>query len=126
MRRVRICEERGSGIDKVVSAAEESLLPPPDFIDYADDTRVTLYGRRKLAQMTRQEKSRACYQHACLCVLGSTRLTNASLRKRMGIPAANYSTASRIIAAAVEDGLIKPYDEKNRSKKHATYVPFWM
>ena len=32
MRRMRICEERGSGIDKVIFECEK-LLPAPDFIE---------------------------------------------------------------------------------------------
>jgi predicted HTH transcriptional regulator len=31
MRRLQICEEKGSGIDKVVFAAEQFQLPAPDF-----------------------------------------------------------------------------------------------
>lgn len=31
MRRINICEERGSGIDKVVAATEQAFLPAPEF-----------------------------------------------------------------------------------------------
>jgi hypothetical protein len=32
---------------------------------------------------------------------------------------------TRIIAETIEAGLIKDYDEANKSKKYAKYVPFW-
>ena len=43
MRRVRICEERGSGIDKVVSQAEVFKLPAPLFERPEGFTRVVLF-----------------------------------------------------------------------------------
>jgi hypothetical protein len=52
-------------------------------------------------------------------------MTNATLRIRFSIEPQNYSIASRIIAEAMEAGLVKPYDPENRSKKHAKYVPYW-
>ena len=31
MRRMRICEEQGTGVDKVITSVELFQLPPPDF-----------------------------------------------------------------------------------------------
>lgn len=73
--------------------------------------------------MDRREKIRACYQHACLKHANGQTMTNQSFRERMGIAEKNYSIASRIIADALEEGLIKPYDPENKSKKHAQYIP---
>lgn len=33
MRRINICEERGSGIDKVINESETYQLPAPKFIE---------------------------------------------------------------------------------------------
>ena len=52
-------------------------------------------------------------------------MTNQSLRKRFAIDDKNYSMASRIIADAINEGFIKPFDLENKSNKHAKYVPFW-
>jgi predicted HTH transcriptional regulator len=65
MRRMAICEERGSGIDKVVSNVEVFQLPAPDFRVAGAATIAVLYGPRKFSQMNREERVRACYQHAC-------------------------------------------------------------
>lgn len=126
MRRMRICEERGSGIDRVVEAVEASLLPAPNFAVVTEQTRITVLGPRGFGHMTKEEKIRACYQHACLQWVASQRMTNASLRKRFGIADANYATASRVIAETVEAGLIKPLDPESESKRHAQYIPYWV
>jgi ATP-dependent DNA helicase RecG len=125
LRRFGICEERGSGIDKVVRQAEVFQLPPPDFRVTDEHTAAVLYAPRPLAQMDRSERIRACYQHAGLQWLAHRHLTNASLRDRFGISPGNAAIASRIISETVDAGLIKPDDPENRSRKHARYVPYW-
>ena len=125
MRRMNICEERGSGIDKVIFNVEVFQLPAPDFRVAGDSTVAVLYGPRKFAQMDREERVRACYQHACLQHVSGKRMTNSSLRKRLGIEDKNYPMASRIIKDSISAKLIKPYEERIRSKKDASYVPFW-
>jgi len=125
MRRMGICEERGSGVDKVVSEAEFFQLPAPNFEKGDDFTRVTLYSHQKLGNMDKTDKVRAAYQHASLKYISRDFMTNTSLRKRFNIPSGNYPTASRIISDSVSDGLIKLYDPKSGSKKFAKYVPYW-
>lgn len=125
MRRMRICEERGTGIDKVVQAAEDSLLPAPDFQVVNDQTRVVINAPRSFTDMTKEERLRATYQHACLQWVSNQRMTNASLRKRFGIAEQNLAMVSRVIAEAVEAGLIKPFDPTSKSRRLSQYVPYW-
>lgn len=125
MQLLKICERRGSGIDKIVEECEKHQLPAPDFISGDRYTQVILYGPRPLREMDHRDKIRACYQHACLKYANGQPMTNQSFRERMGIAEQNYSIASRIIAEAIEDGKIKAYDPDNKSKKHAKYIPFW-
>ena len=120
MRRMNICEERGSGIDKVIFHVEIFQLPAPDFRVAGDSTVAVLYGPRKFGQMDREERIRACYQHACLLYVSGKRMSNATLRKRMGIKDSNYPMASRIIRDAIEAKMIRPYSEGD-----SAYVPFW-
>lgn len=124
MRRMHICEERGSGIDKVIFQIELYQLPPPDFRVTTGNTIAVLFKAANLSEMGRQEKVRASYQHACLQWVSGTQMSNNSLRKRLGIKDSNYPMASRILKDAITDGLIKPYGDQN-SKKAAKYVPFW-
>ena len=128
MRRFDICEERGSGIDKVVAEIERFQLPAPIFEAPPGFTRATLFGPKPLAKMDRSERVRACYLHACLKHVNRDFLTNASLRKRFDIKAATSastaSIASRYIREAVEAGYIKPLDAR-AGRRRMSYVPAW-
>ena len=124
MRRLGICEERGSGIDKVVSLVELSQLPAPLFAVPSESTQVTLFAHKPLAAMEKSDQIRACYLHACLRYVNNEPMTNASLRERLGIEAKNASIASRLLGEAVEAGRIVIVDTEvgTRSRR---YVPFW-
>lgn len=125
MHKAKICEERGSGIDKVFFSVEMYQLPAPDFTVKDDHTVAVLLAPRPLSEMGRMDRVRACYQHAGLQFVSNGRMTNATLRKRLDIADWNHAIASRIIADTLEAGLIKPFDPQNRSKRMAQYVPFW-
>jgi ATP-dependent DNA helicase RecG len=124
MRRMGICEERGSGVDKVVFEIELYQLPAPLFEVTGESTRVVLFAQKALAKMDREDRVRACYLHACLRYVSREYLTNTSLRRRFGIDEKNSATASRLIKEAVEAGKIVP-DEDDASKKLMRYVPHW-
>jgi ATP-dependent DNA helicase RecG len=124
MRRAGVCEERGSGVDKVVFETEFYQLPAPAFETPEGSTRAVLFAHKTLTEMDRADRVRACYLHACLRCVQRDSMTNSSLRERFGIEKKNSATASRIIAEAIEDGRIKPFDP-NQGKRHAKYLPFW-
>jgi len=52
-------------------------------------------------------------------------MTNQSLRNRFKIENKNYPIASRIIRDALTDGVIKEDDPQSKSRKYASYIPFW-
>ena len=124
MRRFGICEERGSGIDKVVSEIEIYQLPAPLFETPEGFTRAILFSHKPLAKMDRADRLRACYLHACLKRVMQDCLTNRSLRARFGVREGNKATVSRYIREAVDSGLIKPFDEHS-ARKLRKYLPFW-
>ncbi|MEW6168111.1 MAG: ATP-binding protein [Pseudomonadota bacterium] len=124
MRRFRICEERGSGIDKVISQIELFQLPAPLFEVPPGFTRVVLFAHRSLARMDRADRVRACYLHACLKWVMRDYLTNASLRERFGVEERNKAIVSRYIREAVEAGAIRAFDE-DAARKLMKYVPYW-
>lgn len=121
MRRMNVCEERGTGIDKVIIAIEMHQLPAPDFRTPGDNTVAVLFAPRGFAEMDRDERVRACYQHACLMYVSGKRMTNATLRERLGIKDANYPVASRVIKDTTNHDLIKPHEGSGTP----SYVPFW-
>jgi len=124
MRRCRICEEKGGGIDKVVAQVEMEQLPAPLFESPSGFTRTVLFSHKDMKDMDKTDRVRACYLHACLKYVNRGYLTNASLRKRFGIAEGNKATVSRYIREAVNDGKIKPYDPDS-GRKSMKYQPFW-
>jgi ATP-dependent DNA helicase RecG len=124
MRRVGICEERGTGVDKVVWETEYHQLPPPIWEQQDGAFRVTLFAPKALREMDRHEKVHACYLHACLRYVNREPVTNTSLRERFRVEAGNSAIVSRIIRDAIEAGVIKPFEE-GQAKKAARYLPWW-
>lgn len=125
MRRLGICEEKGSGVDKVVSAAEAFQLPAPDFRVGQRRTSVVLFAHQDLEQMDRNDRIRACYQHCCLRYVMNERMTNQSLRERFKVAESKVATVSLIIAATMEAGKVKLADPTQTSTRYRSYVPFW-
>ena len=125
MRRMGICEEKSSGIDRVVGTAEVYQLPAPDFRGGHLRTIVTIYGPKGFDQMDRNDRIRACYQHCCLRYVMNRRMTNQSLRQRFSLSEEKVASVSQVIAAAQDAGKIKPDDAVTQSKRYARYVPFW-
>lgn len=125
MRRLNFCEERGSGIDKVVAACEIYQLPAPEFIDGTDYVRSIIYAPKSWKSMTKKDKTRACYQHCVLKYVSGELMSNSTLRQRFQIEEKNYTIASRIISETTKAGLIKDSNPESKSKKHAKYIPFW-
>ena len=122
MRRMRLCEEQGSGLDKVIISVEVFQLPPPKF--QADDRsmQVILYAPRPFANMKVDERVRACYQHAVIKYLSGERMKNATLCERFGIESKNAAQASQVIKAALTRELIQAADPEH---PRAGYVPCW-
>ena len=127
MRRLGVCERKGSGVDKVVSAAEIYQLPAPDFRVGEIRTTSVLFAHRDFTEMTKSDRIRACFQHCVLQYISGKRMSNQSLRERFGLPGtgAGSATASQIIAAAKDANLIKPDDDGTSSLRYARYLPMW-
>lgn len=125
MRRLGICEEKSSGIDRVVDAAEVYQLPAPDFHAGFRRTIVTLFGPRPFDQMDRNNRVRACYQHCALRWVMSERMTNQTLRERFRLGEEKAAVTSQVIAATIEANLIKSDGSVGGSRKFARYLPFW-
>lgn len=126
MRRLNICEERGSGMDKVILECEIHKLPSPEIIIGDNYTRIILYGPKTFREMDKTERTRTCYHHACLKYVSGEFMTNQTVRERFDIDEQNSANASRIIGDAIENGLVKDSDPENKSRKYVKYVPYWV
>ncbi|MFK5952468.1 MAG: ATP-binding protein [Desulfobacterium sp.] len=125
MRRLRICEEKGSGIDKVINSVEVYQLPPLDIRVGQSRTTVILFAHRNFKDMDRGDRIRACYQHCCLRYVMTQKMTNQSLRERFALSTRKVEKVSRIIRDTMDEGLIKLEDPQSSSKRYAKYIPYW-
>jgi len=125
MRRINLCEERGTGIDKVITECELFQLPAPKFQGDEDFTRIHLYAPREFKEMDRLDRIRATYQHCCLKYVTDEFMTNQTLRERFKIDTENYPMVSKIIKDAIENGMIKEFDPENKARRYTKYIPFW-
>ena len=124
MRRLRMCEELGTGWDKIVLTCELLQLPAPKIELYEDSTRVTLFAEIPFSSISVEDKLWACYLHACIKHVQGEQLTNSSLRERFGLKESSAGTISRLIKEAVSMELIKPLDP-NTAPRYMKYIPFW-
>jgi ATP-dependent DNA helicase RecG len=125
MRRMHICEEKSSGIDRVVQTAEAYQLPAPAFRVGLRRTIVTIFGPRPFEEMDRDDRVRACYQHCTLKWVMSERMTNQTLRERFHLSESKVTSISQVIAATLDAKLIKLDAKAGGSRKFARYLPFW-
>lgn len=124
MRRLRICEELGTGWDKVVAVCELMQLPAPKIEIYEDSTKVTLYSSCNFTDLSQKDKLWACYLHACIKYVQGEQLTNSSLRERFALKDSSSGTVSRLIKDAVAKGLIKAVDP-DTAPRYMKYIPAW-
>ncbi|SEH64836.1 transcriptional regulator [Bathymodiolus azoricus thioautotrophic gill symbiont] len=81
-----------------------------------------LYAYRSFADLTIEERTRACYQHAVIKYISGMKLKNSSLCTRFGIKKGNESQVSKVIKNALSKGLIKIADTES---PRSGYHPFW-
>lgn len=124
MRRLKMCEELGTGWDKIVLTCELLQLPAPKIELYEDSTRVTLFAEMPFSSISVEDKIWACYLHACIKQVQSEQLTNSSLRERFGLKESSSGTVSRLIKGAVEMKAIKPLDPTT-APRYMKYIPIW-
>ena len=124
MRRLRMCEELGTGWDKIVISCEMLQLPAPKIDLFAESTKVTLFSEMPFSSISPEDKLWACYLHACILHVKGEQLTNSSLRERFGLKQSSSGSVSRLIKEAVEQKLIKPLDP-DTAPRHMKYIPVW-
>ena len=119
-----MCEELGTGWDKIVISAEMLQLPAPKIELFEDSTRVTLFSEMPFSSISTEDRIWACYLHACIKQVQGEQLTNSSLRKRFGLKDSSSGSVSRLIKEAVDIKLIKPLDPTT-APRYMKYIPIW-
>ena len=124
LRIVHICEERGSGFDRMEEGMGELRIPAPKVETAEDFCRVKLYWYQSLNDWSKEDKIRTCYLATCYFYVNEIEVSNAVLRDRFGVDVKNMAIISRIIKATLTAGFIKLADE-NAALKSRRYVPYW-
>lgn len=123
-RRLQLCEEAGSGWDKIVLDCERHHLPAPQVEEPGDNMRVTLVQETPYRNLTRQQRMDSTYWHACVQYAQRLPMTNASLRDRFDLPASGASQVSRLIKTCISSNLLKIADP-DAGKQYVRYLPYW-
>ncbi len=124
LRMIHICEERGSGFDRMEEGMSALKIPAPKVETGDDFARTKLYWYANLNEWTKEDKIRTCYLATCYYYVNEIPVANAVLRERFGVEAKNKAIISRIIKDTVDSGLIKLADE-NAAPKLRRYIPYW-
>jgi ATP-dependent DNA helicase RecG len=124
MSRAGHCEERGSGITRALHAIEAAGQAPPLFQIIDESYVVTLFKTTDFGAMSKDDRVRACYQHAVIRHLNGEPMSNGSLRGRLGLKDTQASQASNVIKDSLDIGLIKPLDP-DQGYRVAKYLPHW-
>jgi len=124
MRRLKMCEELGTGWDKIAITCELEQLPAPKIELFEDSTRVTLFSEVPFTNIALEDKLWACYLHACIKQVQGEQLTNSSLRERFGLKESSSASISRLIKEAVARKFIKPLDPAT-APRYMKYIPIW-
>ena len=123
MRRLRMCEELGTGWDKIVISCEFQQIPTPHISTYEENTKVILFSHKDFFDLAPDDKLWACYMHACIKYIQGEFLTNSSLRERFGLKESSSASISRLIKDAHDKHLIKKLEDT--APRYTKYIPYW-
>lgn len=128
MHRCGICEERGSGYDKIIAATSNySLLAPKIESQNNQFTKVTIFEKIPFDMTAKEDRIRTCYMLACLAYVTSDAITNSSVREAFGLSEDDQKDkvkASRVIKDTLTAKLIKPVDPST-APRYMKYIPVW-
>lgn len=120
-----ICEERGSGYDKIIDATAKNFLMAPKIENQNNQfTKVTLFSKIPFSLTTKEDRIRTCYMQACLAYVNSKTITNTDVRDLFGLNKSESYKSSRILKDTMDEGLIKAVD-KDTAPRYMKYIPYW-
>ena len=123
MHRVGICEERGSGYDKVIKYIEEKNLLAPEITVSENMTLVVLKKHKTFDEMSKDELIEIVYSHACFNYVNNKITNNTSLRTRLNLSEDERYKVSRVFQMAIDRGVIK--EKQGTGPKNREYLPVW-
>lgn len=125
MHKCGICEERGSGYDKIVEATGKNELLAPRIENQNNQfTKAILFAKVPFELTTKEDRMRTCYMQACLAYVNFEGISNSDIRKIFGLGEKEKAKASRLLTSAVDGGYIKVMDP-DTAPRYKKYIPYW-
>ena len=127
LRQMDLCEEGGTGWDRVVASCEAMHMVAPRIESNEETgTRVTIYSGSGYERMSKRERMEAAYWHTCLMYAQSEASSNQTLRDRFGLTSDKKSlvAVSRLLKECRDAGLIKEEDGEVGAR-YRRYIPAW-
>jgi len=125
MHKCGICEERGSGYDKIVAATSKNGMLAPRVVNQSNQfTKVVLFAKMPFSVTAKEDRVRTCYMQACVAYINFGAIGNVDVRMIFGLIEKESYAASRVIKDTIEAGLIKAVDE-NAPPRRMKYIPHW-
>ncbi|MCD8120608.1 MAG: putative DNA binding domain-containing protein [Lachnospiraceae bacterium] len=120
-----ICEERGSGYDKVIRSTGKNKLLAPMVINQSNQfTKTVMFAKIPFSMITKEDRIRTCYMQACLAYVEFSAISNSDIRELFDLDEKDKVKASRIIKDTIAAGLIKPLDP-DTAPRYMKYIPAW-
>lgn len=125
MHKCGICEERGSGYDKIIEATGKNELLAPRIENQNNQfTKAVLFAKIPFNMTTKEDRIRTCYMQACLAYVNYEAINNTDIRNLFGLSIKESYKASRIIKDTVEARLLRPLDDTT-APRYMKYIPYW-
>jgi predicted HTH transcriptional regulator len=125
MHKCGICEERGSGYDKIIASTSKNTMLAPKVENQGNQfTKVILFAKIPFDLTTKEDRIRTCYMKACFEYVNFRTITNSDIRILFGLDDNDKVKSSRIIKDTIEAGLIKPVDP-DTAPRYMKYIPHW-
>ena len=125
MHKCGICEERGSGYDKIIASTSKNAMLAPKVENQSNQfTKVILLSKIPFDLTSKEDRIRTCYMQACFEYVNFRTVTNADIRSLFGLEKSDKVKSSRIIKDTIEAGLIKPVDP-DTAPRYMKYIPHW-
>lgn len=125
MHKCGICEERGSGYDKIIEATgKRELLAPRIENQNNQFTKAILFAKVPFELTTKEDRIRTCYMKACLAYVNFGAISNTDIRQLFGFTDKEKAKATRILKDTIMKGVIKPVNP-DTAPRYMKYIPFW-
>ncbi len=120
-----MCEELGSGWDKIADEIETFHLPAPNVEVIDDCTRITIYAHRPLSEIDYLNRIRSVYLHACLTYISTgDGINESTVQQPFDLSDIDKNQVTQLLNETVNAGDIV-VNNPHIHQPNAEYIPLW-